>query len=186
MGVWAPVSSVTPGCAFHLPHRNSPCPRSHSPEKGKAASSKCLSVITAEPVQYGDGVVYLPAICTGSSGRGAAASSGKPRLSCTSAGRGGSSAEPRAAPERSNLSYLTTSSRAGIHLTPTSERFPAREGVPGSGTRLVHPHGAFPRAFSLELTDNCRVPSSAILGSLDLTSRPLPSGGSPKKALCQA
>lgn len=75
MGVWAPVSSVTPGCSFHLPHRNSPCPRSHSPEKGKAASNKCLSGITAEPLQYGDGVVYLPAICTGSSGRGAAACS---------------------------------------------------------------------------------------------------------------
>lgn len=59
MGVWAPVSSVTPGCAFHLPHCNSPCPRSHSPEKGKAASNKCLSGITAEPLQYGDGVVYL-------------------------------------------------------------------------------------------------------------------------------
>lgn len=82
MGVRAPVSSVTPGCAFHLPHRNSPCPRSHSPEKGKAASHKCLSGITAEPLQYGDGAVYLPAICTGSSGRVQPPAPGKPRPSC--------------------------------------------------------------------------------------------------------
>lgn len=111
MGVWAPVSSVTPGCSFHLPHRNSPCPRSHSPEKGKAASNKCLSGITAEPLQYGDGVVYLLAICTGSLGRGAASAALvqgqelQPRVCCTCAGPGALAAEPRAAPDRPSLSW---------------------------------------------------------------------------------
>lgn len=62
-GALGTPASVTLGSAFHLPRRNSPARGVTAPEKGTAASNKRLSEITAEPLQRGDGVVYLPAIC---------------------------------------------------------------------------------------------------------------------------
>lgn len=116
-GVWALLSSVTPGCAFHLPRRNSPARGVAAPEKGRLPLINVSQKL--QPRRYG--AEMAPFISPPSArARGAGKQQpapGKPRRCRAFAGRGGSSAAPNgdsAPPDPASSRSL----RASLERTP--------------------------------------------------------------------
>lgn len=117
-GVWAPLSSVTPGCAFHLPRRNSPARGVAAPEKGRLPLINVFQKL--QPRRYG--AEMAPFISPPSArARGAGKQQpapGKPQRSCAFGGRGGSSAAPNsdsAPPDPTSSRSLRASLDRGLH-----------------------------------------------------------------------